>query len=92
MRSECPHCGNEFEVFDRLAGRRVKCPRCGEQSIEIVLAADYQVMQYGDGKLYMGERNTGSGYNTMRVYCAECGEQWGSLNELQEDLPPCPPE
>ncbi len=31
MRSECPHCGNEFEVFDRLAGRRVKCPRCGER-------------------------------------------------------------
>jgi len=31
MQSECPHCGYDFEVFDRLAGRRVKCPRCGER-------------------------------------------------------------
>ena len=31
MRSECPHCGYEFDVFDKLLGRRVRCPRCGER-------------------------------------------------------------
>ena len=31
MQCECPHCGYDFEVFDRLAGRRVKCTRCGER-------------------------------------------------------------
>ena len=31
MRCECPHCGYDFEVFDRLVGRRVKCTRCGER-------------------------------------------------------------
>ena len=31
MLSECPHCGYELEVFDKLIGRRVKCPRCGER-------------------------------------------------------------
>lgn len=31
MRSECPHCGYQFDVFDKLRNRRVKCPRCGER-------------------------------------------------------------
>jgi len=31
VKSECPHCGYELEVLDKLAGRRVKCPRCGER-------------------------------------------------------------
>jgi predicted Zn finger-like uncharacterized protein len=31
VHTECPHCGNEFDVLDRLAGRRVRCPRCGER-------------------------------------------------------------
>jgi len=28
---ECPHCGYELEVLQKLVGRRVKCPRCGER-------------------------------------------------------------
>ncbi len=31
MLCECPHCSYELEVFDKLVGRRVKCPRCGER-------------------------------------------------------------
>jgi len=31
VQTECPHCGYEFDVLDRLAGRRVRCPRCGER-------------------------------------------------------------
>jgi hypothetical protein len=31
VQTECPHCGYEFDMLERLAGRRVRCPRCGER-------------------------------------------------------------
>jgi len=31
VQTECPHCGYEFDILERLAGRRVRCPRCGER-------------------------------------------------------------
>jgi predicted Zn finger-like uncharacterized protein len=27
---DCPSCGRKFRVPDALAGRKVKCPQCGE--------------------------------------------------------------
>lgn len=42
----CPSCGKDFQVKDEFAGRRTKCPKCG-QAIEVPATKTVAIKQPG---------------------------------------------
>ena len=31
MKTECPHCGQHYEVEENFAGQNVECSQCGKE-------------------------------------------------------------
>lgn len=75
VRCPNPDCGGAFKLADRLAGKTVKCPKCGAAIAVTDTSADTHTTE-NHGVADFGGRacpSCGASLGTTDVFCTECG-------------------